>query len=75
MLQPVGYTNYTTAAGESFDIIALSMYDEESMSSYIIAANPDYSDVLIFEGSARLKIPVFERRETTDSLAPWRRST
>ena len=43
------------------------------MAHYIIQANPDYADVLIFEGGEKLRIPTLESVESPDTLPPWRR--
>ena len=39
----------------------------------IIEANPDLSDVLIFEGGEAVRIPIVETVETPETLPPWRR--
>jgi len=64
---------YSTKAGDTFDAIALRVYHEERMSSFIIGTNPDYCDVLMFEGGETLRIPVIETVETPETLPPWRR--
>lgn len=48
-------------------------YNEERMASTIIEANPDLSDVLIFEGGEAVRIPIVETVETPETLPPWRR--
>ena len=48
--QTVGFIDYVAQGGDTFDSIALVAYNEERMASTIIEANPDLSDVLIFEG-------------------------
>ena len=69
----VGYIEYTAQGGDTFDSVALSAYNEERMSSVIIAANPDLSDVLIFEGGELVQIPIVETVTTPETLPPWRR--
>ena len=64
---------YTTKAGDMFYMIELKCYDEEKMSHYIIQANPDYADVIIFDGGIALTIPTIEEQESTETKAPWRR--
>lgn len=71
----VGYKTYTTKWGDAFDSIALKEYAEETYANYIIDANPDYCDVLIFEESVELQIPVLETKEVPETLPPWRRSS
>ena len=43
------------------------------MAGEIIKANPDYADVLVFDGTVQLRIPVFENAAQPETLAPWRR--
>lgn len=74
MLQrTVGYIEYTAQGGDTFDSIALAAYNEERMATTIIAANPDLSDLLIFEGGESVQIPIVEKVQTPDTLPPWRR--
>ena len=67
------YTNYTTRVGDTFDLVAFQIYDNEKMAFRIIEANPDYADVIIFDKSVTLRIPVFEDNSKPETLAPWRR--
>ena len=39
----------------------------------IISKNPDYSDILIFEGGENLLIPKVDDAETEEAVAPWKR--
>ena len=71
--QTVGFIEYTAQGGDTFDSIALAAYNEERMASTIIAANPDLSDVLIFEGGELVQIPIVEAVTTPDTRPPWRR--
>lgn len=67
------FINYQTRAGDTFDELALQVYNNEKMAHHIIEQNPDYADVIIFEESVTLKIPIFDETETPETLAPWRR--
>lgn len=67
------FYTYTTKEGDFFDLLALRYYDEEKMAHHIIQANPDYADVIIFDGGIKLVIPVVEETESTELKAPWRR--
>jgi len=71
----LGYIAYTTAEGDTFDTLALSAYNEERRASDILAANPDYCDVLIFDAGVKLRIPVCDTAATPQTLPPWRRSS
>ena len=53
--QTVGFIDYVAQGGDTFDSIALVAYNEERMASTIIEANPDLSDVLIFEGGEAVR--------------------
>ena len=67
------YINYRTREGDTFDELALQVYNNEKMAHHIIEHNPDYADVIIFEESVLLKIPLFEDTQKPETLAPWRR--
>lgn len=69
-----GYYTYTTQEGDTFDLLALDMYDDEKMAHYIIQANPDYSDMIVFTGGVELQLPIISSDELSDTVAPWRRS-
>ncbi len=64
--------NYTTSKGDTFDILAFVFYDNPLLASVIIQANPDYSDVLIFEDNVELYIPEIDTTEIPETLPPWR---
>lgn len=66
------FIDYTTRLGDTFDELALQVYNNEKMASEIIAANPDYADVIIFEEEVALRIPVFDETYAPETLAPWR---
>jgi len=64
--------NYTTSKGDTFDILAFVFYDDPLLASVIIQANPDYSDVLIFDDNVELYIPEIDTTEIPETLPPWR---
>lgn len=66
------YYEYTTQDGDTFDLLALDMYNDERLAHYIIEYNPDYADVIVFEGGVQLKLPVVEEAETSETVPPWR---
>lgn len=68
-----GSFEYTCRAGDSFDLLAGQAYGNERMSSTIVAANPDYCDVVLFEGGEELEIPIVDATELPETLPPWRR--
>ena len=67
------YYKYTTKEGDTFDMIALNFYDEEKMATTIIEANPDYSDVIIFDADVELIIPIVEDVDGIETTPTWRR--
>jgi len=69
----VGYIDYITQQGDTFDSLALAVYNEEKLASTIIQANPDYCDVIIFDAGVSLQIPIIENIEAPETLPPWRR--
>lgn len=69
----VGYTEYLTSEGDTFDIIAFKEYQDEKLSSYIIQANLEYVDTLIFEQGIKILIPILNIINIPESLPPWRR--
>jgi len=70
----IEYYEYTTQDGDTFDLLALDMYNDERLAHYIIEFNPDYSDVIVFEGGVLLKLPVVEEAETAETIPPWRQT-
>ena len=67
------FYKYTTKEGDMFDMIALNFYNEEKMATTIIEANPDYSDVIIFDADIELIIPIVEDVDGIETTPPWRR--
>ncbi len=73
-IEIIGYKKHITTEGETFDILAFKEYIDENLSSYIIQANLDYADTLIFEQGIQLWIPILDISEMPESLPPWRRN-
>ncbi len=67
-----GYLKYTTRAGDTFDALALTMYNDERLADRIIRYNPDYADVIIFDAGVQLRLPIVESDTTPATLPPWR---
>lgn len=66
------YFEYTTMQGDTFDILALDAYNEEHKADLIIKANPQYSNVIVFDAGVLLKIPIIEV-QSANTLPPWKR--
>jgi hypothetical protein len=43
------------------------------MASYILEANVQYNNVIVYEGGEELVIPVFDTIEDDSTQPPWRR--
>ena len=75
MRRVTAYKEYTTREGDTFDALALQLYNDERLAHYIIEFNPDYADVVIFGANVALRLPIVEDAETPETLPPWRRGT
>ena len=67
------YYNYTTRSGDTYDLIALAVYSEETKASHIIKANPLHAGTIVFESGVRLLIPDISDSTRPETLPPWRR--
>ena len=63
---------YTTIHGDTFDIIALDMYDDEFKAHHIMQANPKHVGVVQFQAGVVLNIPEVEE-DAPATLPPWKR--
>ncbi|MGE5631705.1 MAG: tail protein X [Caulobacteraceae bacterium] len=71
-METSSYFEYTTMQGDTFDILALDAYNDEFKAHLIIEANPQYANVVIFDGGIILKIPIIQQ-EAAATLPPWKR--
>lgn len=62
---------HKTKQGETWDIISIAKYGTPHKVAELINANPEYSDVLIFDEGITLNIPELEA-ESVSSLPPWK---
>ena len=62
---------YKTQQNDTFDKIAYELYGDEKIASYIISANPDYADTLVFGAGVSLYLPIIEQIETS-TLPTWK---
>ena len=62
---------YSTKQYDTFDKIAYELYGNESVASYIIDANPEYADVIIFSAGVSLYLPKLEMVEKS-TLPQWK---
>lgn len=67
------FKTYIARQGQLWDQIALEMYGTEMKASFLLEHNQELTDILIFEGGERVRVPIIEESETLQSLPPWRR--
>ena len=69
---------YTCSAGETFDSVALEVYEDEKYSCELLNANPSLCRIPIFSGGEVLELPVVEVSEEDEddeympATAPWK---
>lgn len=69
---------YRCSAGETFDKVALNIYDHEKYAADLMNANPGYVWRAVFQGDEVLSLPVVEipenenENEYAPSTAPWK---
>ena len=77
MVELSGYV-YRCSAGETFDKVALNIYDHEKYAADLMNANPGYVRRAVFRGDEVLPLPVVEipenenENEYAPSTAPWK---
>ena len=73
-MEITGYLRHIAKTNETPDILALKYYDDEFMSSYILEANTQNNNVIIYNGGEEILIPVFDTIEDDSTQPPWKRS-
>lgn len=63
---------YSTIQGDTWDGIAYRLYGSENHMVTLMAANPDYVDVVVFSAGTELNMPEISA-EAASSLPPWKR--
>jgi len=72
---------YKCSAGETFDIVALSIYGDEKYASELFCANPALCTIQVFCGGELLELPVVdipdieedeEEEDYMPAIAPWK---
>jgi phage tail protein X len=65
-------TTYITLQGDAWDAIAYRLWGEERFMAELMAANPEYLDVLIFPAGVVLAIPDMDvSARPPKTLPPW----
>ena len=63
-------SNYTTIQGDTWDMIAKKVYDDESYTFLLMEANPQLLDYFVFPEGIVITVP--EKPEETDDMPEWR---
>ena len=71
---------YTCRAGQTFDSVALMVYENEQYTAELLCANPELANIVVFSGGEVLQLPVVEIVENDDeesdgympAKAPWK---
>jgi phage tail protein X len=63
---------YTTVQGDTWDGIAFKVYEQASLMTLLINANPEYVSIVVFSGGVILAVPD-KPADAADTLPPWRR--
>ena len=62
---------YTTISGDTWDVIAKKVYDNELKADVLMAANPEHIETFIFSAGVELKTPALTE-ERSGTLPPWK---
>lgn len=62
---------YRTVQHDTFDAIAYRLWKNEYLAKELMAANPDYMDVLLFEPGIELIVPDVKIEPKKADLPPW----
>jgi phage tail protein X len=62
---------YETVSGDTWDIIAKSVYEDEKYAGYLMANNRVLLDYVIFPAGVKVECPELEEEEDSDSPI-WR---
>ena len=73
-MEITGYLRHIARTDETPDILALKYYNKEFMASYILEANVQYNNVIVYKGGEELLIPIFDTIEDDSTQPPWKRA-
>ena len=63
-------SNYTTIQGDTWDVIAKKVYDDEAYTFLLMEANPKLLDYFVFPEGIVVTVP--EKPKETGYLPEWR---
>lgn len=62
---------YTTTQGQTWDMVAKEVYNDELKTDVLMQNNPKYIDIFVFSAGTILNVPLIEESESIE-LPPWR---
>jgi len=65
---------YVTVQGDCWDSISKKFYGTEKLIHKLMAENSEKSDIALFSGGTKLKIPEINVDTQVKNLPPWRRT-
>ena len=65
-------STYRTRLGDTWDLISFRLTGSTNQTVALLQANPDYSDVFIFDDGVLIQVPEFELESDTSKYPPWR---
>jgi nucleoid-associated protein YgaU len=64
---------YTTKSGDTWDVIAKEVYEDEYKADVLMAANPEQVGTFIFGAGEQITVPELEEEnDGSSSLPPWK---
>lgn len=64
---------YTTKQGDTWDIVALNLFDNQKLVDELFRSNLDHADVIIFDAGTVLNVPEIEVVANVN-IPPWERN-
>ena len=64
---------YTTIQGDTFDLIAFKLWQNEKQMHHLLAANPQYQHIVFFSAGIELKVPDLPATRSNQGLPTWQR--
>ena len=64
-------SEYICPRGCTWDVIAFDAYGDEFMMDFILQQNPEFSDVVIFEGGEKINVPARGIVAASTIAPPW----
>ena len=62
---------YVTVQGDTFDIIAYKVWQNEKLMHTLIEANPDHRTIVVFGAGETLTLPAIETPVDKGPVPPW----